>query len=146
MSNKKDAFAVALDAPQQQRFSGPYGAQRLESMLKGEPQTQSYPWDYHHDVFVIYRPWMACVRCKLNWENAQKAEAPDAPGDGEEDLVCPHTRKRAYLELWDAILHKGHRLVEKNEARLDNGVVQVSIAWVVRRAQTEPEKPATIRL
>ncbi len=143
---KKDAFAETMTDSQKQRFSGPFGAQRLESMLKGESQAQTYPWDYHHDVFVIYRPWMACIRCKLAWETAQKAEAADVPGDGDEDLMCPHTRKKAYLELWDAILHKGYKLVEKNEARLDNGVVQVSIAWVVRRTQTETEKPATVRL
>lgn len=93
------------------------------------------PYDFDHEVFVIWRPWESCNRCYV----AIKQDKLVLPEDG--DYVCPHTRMAAYKEL---LKKRSQGLCEfpAHEATtLKNGVIQVSVMIATRKAK-ETAEPA----
>jgi hypothetical protein len=82
-------------------------------------------YTFQHEVYVIYRPWLSCQRCKddLNKSKVRLAE------DG--DYTCPHTRKNEYLVQMQRFLTEGHTRVSQREETLMDGSIQVSISWLV---------------
>lgn len=99
------------------------------------PESQeSVDWDYQCDVFLIYRPWHNCPRCGEDIQ-ARKVELPE---DG--DIVCPHTRRKAYLAVIQKILNEGWLQVKRDEQFLQSGSVQVMVGWLVPRQNKEKAK------
>ncbi len=86
---------------------------------------------YHHEVFVIYRPWWECERCNTAIAT-NKVVLPD-----DSDIVCPHTRRTQYLDIKHKMLNKGYiRQIEREET-LKDGTIQISLAWMVPIVNTE---------
>lgn len=93
-------------------------------------------WDYNCDVYLIYRPWGSCGRCKDKLDNGT-VELPD---DG--DISCPHTRRSEYLATMKKILNEGWLQVKREEQFLQSGSVQVMVGWLVPKINKEKAKRA----
>jgi hypothetical protein len=96
------------------------------------PSTQLY--DFDHEVFVIWRPWESCHRCRTAYE----AGTLTPPENG--DCVCPHTRMTQYKEL---LRKRSQGLCEfptHESTTLKNGVIQISISVATRRTKETAAK------
>jgi hypothetical protein len=102
-------------------------------------RTKAIPYEYQHDVFVVFRPWENCPRCKAQLESGDLA-LPD-----EGDHVCPHTRRADYHALWRKIFAGDLKFISRKEETLKNGVTRVSIEWGVPQAKAEELKGPSLR-
>lgn len=94
------------------------------------------PYDFDHEVFVIWRPWESCNRC---WVDI-KQEKLKLPDDG--DYVCPHTRMAAYKKLLKKRSQGVCEFPAHESTTLKNGVIQVSVMIATRRAkETDSAEP-----
>lgn len=103
-----------------------------------------YAFDYHHDVFTIHRVWSQCRRCQDDFARTEPARRAE-----DEDPVCPHTRRRAYLAQMQKFLTEGHIRQSLREETLMDGSIQVSLAWLVPRVDKkrldEAKKKSQVR-
>lgn len=63
-------------------------------------------------VFVLWRPWGSCVRCKLALTSDDPEERIDLPKNG--DYTCPHTQENEYKAIKDMCL-RGEAVLQKEE-------------------------------
>ncbi len=82
-------------------------------------------YTYHHEVFVIHKPWGKCNRCYKAIEE-KEIEIPE-----EGDHVCPHTNMSRYLKQVQRFLDEGHIQRTSREETLVDGSIQVSISWLI---------------
>jgi len=59
-------------------------------------------------VFVLWRPWENCARCKLDIAN-EKVELPESG-----DYTCPHVQEQEYKAIKDMCL-SGEAVLQKEE-------------------------------
>lgn len=85
------------------------------------------PYDFDHAVYVIWRPWETCFRCRLDLKEA-KVTLPDVG-----DYVCPHTMMAEYKALLAKRTKRLCELASHESTTLKNGVIQVSVAIAWRR-------------
>lgn len=95
---------------------------------------EAIDWDYQCEIYLIHRPWHNCGRCTDDIQG-NKVELPE---DG--DITCPHTRKKNYLQTMQKILNEGWLQVKRDEQFLQNGSVQVMVAWLVPKPNKEKAK------
>jgi len=106
-------------------------AERLNRVANQPGQSQRF--EYQYDCFVVHQPPWVCGKCR---EAAEQAHDQAKPGDVEGDeapgqVSCPHTRRRAYVELMNKSLRREVTIASHKESQLQNGCIQVSVAWGV---------------
>lgn len=98
---------------------------------------------YHHDTFVVFRPWESCHRCMDAVLGKRVQDDEDVEGSNEPrrreppteelpavgDRVCPHTRKHEYEQLVERIARTQMMATAPSENLLRNGTIIVSIGW-----------------
>lgn len=136
-------FFDAIERAQEMLSSEP--ASLFKSLTPAKKALPSQPtpeskelvdWEYHCDVFLIHRPWHNCPRCQEDIQS-RKVELPE-----DDDISCPHTRKKAYLQTIQKILNDGWLQVKRDEQFLQSGSVQVMLGWLVAKPNKEKTKKA----
>lgn len=124
--------AVEAQLPSAPAFEGPLSSANPGYAPRAQPPRE-LPFAFDHEVFVLFRPWENCARCRAQLEREGEALAIELEGD----RVCPHTRRSAYLALRARMLKDGLRQVSCREETLKNGVIQISVSWVTPEQKEE---------
>ena len=86
---------------------------------------------FDHGVYVVWRPWEGCGRCRAALEKGELT----LPDRG--DHVCPHTRHREYLALLaDRALGKCE-FTSHEPTTLPSGVIQIAVGVAWARSKEE---------
>lgn len=83
----------------------------------------------HQNVFVLYRPFSACGKCKMLFERSLEVN-PQGIVENDSDS-CPHTNKAEYLRTLQSCHDDRWSVMNWREETLKNGTVQVSMTWGV---------------
>jgi hypothetical protein len=98
---------------------------------------QAMDYTYHHEVFLIHKPWNQCNQCKDDL-NSGILKLPETGTP-----KCPHTDKDAYIKQVNSFLSKGHIKQTLKEDLLIDGSVVVSLSWLV--PHVDPKKLEAMR-
>jgi len=85
----------------------------------------SYPYDFQHKVYLIFRPWSDCPVCRGLFQNSQ------LPAVENGHYECPHNNHADYMELNRKFLHEGYVPVSRKEEILKSGAVIISVSWLI---------------
>jgi hypothetical protein len=125
-----DFASIFGQAPSPGDFSGPMspppppGASQVPygdpDGIGGQPK---YDYRANRRVFLIYRPWQYCDRCR---DGIAKGSIilPD-----EGDIECQHTMVGEYQDVMDDILKGKVLLGSETEITNKDGSVAVSLRW-----------------
>ncbi len=130
-------------------FVGPFTQSQKKgpkhpSELQEKPAHTVLPFTHHLDVFVVFRPWESCRRCKKVWEETGENPEGEEPDDSD-DFSCPHTRRTQYLALMQKCMKDGFRCISRKAETLKSGVIQISVEWWVPDAKKLELVPVTPR-
>lgn len=89
----------------------------------GVPGALAYDYHVERKVFVIFRPYWECGRCRDAMLNNEVA----MPKEG--DYECPHTHLKGYKEVVDRALAGQIIIGPENEQVLKDGTILVSVKW-----------------
>ena len=90
---------------------------------KAIPGTVKYSYKIHRRVFMIWRPWESCTRCKDDIAN-QRVSIPDV-GDYE----CAHNNKTEYENTQNDILAGRLLYGSEQEVVQRDGSIVISLRW-----------------
>ena len=125
-----DFVSIFGQAPDPGDFSGPMGPkpspgaeQVPHDSRDGIPGQSKYDYRAHRRVFLIYRPWHYCDRCR---DAIAKGDIilPD-----EGDIECKHTMVDEYQRVMEDILKGRVLLGSETEITNKDGSVAVSLRW-----------------
>lgn len=136
-----DAFGEFLDKSR----SDPRSESRfneLTQQLNSEPGPSKIK--YYCRVFVLFRPWEECTRCKTvlraKKNDQGEYELPELLRN-DEDFTCPHNELREYTELVNRIQDtKGANLMRQLDT-LKTGTVQALVQWAEPVGAPKKEEP-----
>ena len=115
--NNFDLPSPSLFKSQQQKFVG--------DLKEGQPAIELAVKSFS-EVFVLWRPWEVCERCKDAIKDPEDEIELPAVGD----YTCPHVQKAEFKEARDKCL-SGEALLSNEEFfNLRNGTRCVHIAWL----------------
>lgn len=115
------AAADSFDFPQ---FFGATQDSVVQSKLQPENIGLTIKCKAHSEVYVIWRPWETCGRCK----NAIASGNISLPDTG--DHTCPHTQKVDYKNTLDTCLSGKYGLYKHEYFNLKNGTRCVHLTWL----------------
>jgi hypothetical protein len=124
------------------RTAGPPGVRRVTSDDPANPygiDISVIDYTFHHRVFLIWRPWNKCSRCK----DALDRGSLQLPETG--DHVCPHTHLEEYRRVTQAMLDGGQLRQSIQESTLVDGSIQISLAWLVPKVDRKKVKELMAR-
>jgi len=112
-----DLPSPSLFKSQQQKFLG--------DLEKGKPALELAVRSFS-EVYVLWRPWETCGRCKDSLNDPESSEELPEVGD----YVCPHTQKMDYKITKDRCLSGDALLASEEFFNLKNGTRCVHICWL----------------
>jgi hypothetical protein len=89
----------------------------------GVPGALVYDYHVQRKVFVIFRPYWECDRCR----DAMLNHEIILPTEGDYD--CPHTHIKGYKEVVDRALAGQIVIAPEVEQTLKDGTILVSVKW-----------------
>lgn len=97
-------------------------------------------WEFHHQVFTIFRNSKTCARCQANVE---MTSSEDVQNEG--DFVCPHVSRKAYEEIRQKSLDGIYKIGSINELFTKDGDVLISVSWASPKAKKDNNNVNSIK-
>jgi hypothetical protein len=127
----EDFISVFGQAPEAYDFSGPFAPSQPSGSVNLAddddpdriPTAPKYKFKWYRRVFLIYRPWHYCDRCRDAIANGTLV----LPAEGDHE--CPHTMREEYHDLMNKILEGKLLLGAEAEITNKDGSVAVSVRW-----------------
>lgn len=120
MAEEKD-FKDLFSAPQ---VEGPFATARAHISHNSNSTEQKESYEFHHEVFVMYREITGCNRCSKLIANG------DINFEDNPSYKCPHNDKEAYEKIRQKSIEGVYRLGNINEQFTKEGAVLISVSWV----------------
>jgi hypothetical protein len=113
------------DLPSPSLFKSQQQALLGNDVKEGKPAIELAVTSFS-EVFVLWRPWETCGRCKdaIN-DELNEIELPEVG-----DYTCPHVQKAEFKEVRDKCLRGDGLLSNEEFFNLKNGTRCVHIAWL----------------
>jgi hypothetical protein len=143
MSAKTNPFMVPAQSGMTgfEHGSPTQSLEHVQNLLKPRQGLQANNAVYHHETFVVFRPWESCGRCldavlgkRIGRHVNEDGEIPEREEPIEElpaigDRVCPHTRKHEYEQLVGRMAKDGLVAAPPTENILRNGTLIITAHW-----------------
>lgn len=95
----------------------------------------NYGVKVYRRVFLIFRAWECCPRCK---DNIADASINLPKNDG--DIACRHLQTSEYEEVMNACMRGDALLKSETEITSKEGHIYVSVQWMVPVVKPAPQK------